>query len=71
MGGEVPTDIEATRQVIERHWAYTRQEDALEHALEQLERIPIEAIRMGNGIINGLSLLVKYDIGEVIILIHN
>ena len=67
----MPSDVETARQVIECHRAYACQENALEHALEQLESIPIETIRMSNRMIDSFSLLVKHHIGEVVIFIND
>ena len=67
----MPSDVETARQVIECHRAYACQENALEHALEQLESIPIETIRMGNGVINRLTLLIEHDVRKVVILIYD
>ena len=44
---DVPADVESAGEVIERDGADAGHEDALEHALEHLEYITVEAAGVG------------------------
>ena len=70
-GTDVPADVESAGEVIERDGADAGHEDALEHALEHLEYITVEAAGVGERVISFVTLLVEHYIGEVIIFVDD
>ena len=67
----MPADIEAAGQVVQCHGTYACHEDTLEHALELLEHIAVEAAGMGDGMVNLLAFLVKHDVGKVVVFVND
>ena len=67
----VPSDVESAGEVIECHWAHSREEYSLEHTLELLEYATVEAVGMGHLVIYVLAVLGQYHVGEVVILVND
>jgi len=70
LDGDVPTDIESTRHIIQGYRTHAHHKDAFKVALEFLEHITIEAIGMGDGMIHLLATLIENDIGKVVVLVY-
>ena len=71
LGGDMPANIESTRHIIQGHRTDTRDEDTLEHTLEFLEDITVEAIGMGDCPIYLFTLLIEHSIGKIVIFIDD
>ena len=67
----MPADVITARQIVQRDRTHTCHEDPLEHALEELEEIAIEAAGMRDGTIDRFTLLVQHNVGEVVIFIDD
>ena len=70
LGGSIPTDVEAAGEVVECDGAYSGEEDALEIALELLEKVPVEPVGVGDGVIDFLALFVQNHVGEVVVFVN-
>ena len=67
----MPADIESTGHIIQGDRAHSRHKDAGKVALELFEHITIESVRMGDGVVYFLALLVENGIGEVVVLVDD
>ncbi len=69
--GDVPPDVEAAGEVVECHGADAGDEDAAEHALEDLEYAAVESRGVGEGGVDVGAVLAQHVVGEVVILVDD
>ena len=71
MHRDVQRDVVAAREIVEGDGRHTEHDDAVEHALEELEHIAVEARSVGEGVVSLMALHIKDIVGEVVILVND
>ena len=67
----VQRDVVTTREIVECNRRDTKHDDAVEHRLEKLEDVAVEAGAVGELMVSLLSFHVEYVVGEVVVLVNN
>ena len=67
----VQCDVVATGEIVERNGRDAKHDDAVEHRLEELEDVAVEADAVGELMISPLSLHVEHVVGEVVVFVDD
>ena len=70
-GADVPADIKSAGKIIQCNRTDAGHEDTFEHSFKFLENLAIEPAGMCESMVNVITLLIEYYIGEVIIFVDN